>query len=74
MLTGAFPFDIDLKEGISKSILQNDRRINYPYDIDQKIKKFIDVFILKALKTDVEMRYQNVLEMLEILDNIDDLL
>jgi serine/threonine-protein kinase len=72
MLTGILPFSFDIDNSIKKETLLTESAINFPTDIDKKTKNFIDLFILKAIKRDVEMRYQTVLEMLEVLDNIDE--
>ncbi len=72
MLTGRFPFNFDLDSIVTKEILLKENKINIPDDIDKRTKNFIDIFLMKAIKKDVEMRYQNILEMLEILDNINE--
>jgi len=72
MLTGVFPFSFNVDKKIDRKKLLNESEILYPKNIDKNIKGFIDAFLLKAIKRDVEARYQSVLEMLEVLDNINE--
>ncbi len=72
MLTGSLPYDINKYKNREEVFYE--QKIKFPANIEKRTKKFIDLFLLKAMKRDVEMRYQNVLEMLEILDNIYELI
>jgi len=72
MLTGKLPYVFNLDENIALEKILKEDSIEIPNDLDPKTRKFIDLFLLKAIRKNVEMRYQNALEMLEVLDNIDE--